>query len=78
MKKLTSALLSAVILAGTSFAVYAAPAPASGVGAPGTYYWWNHPRLGMVKVDRATNAMVHSKRTTETAKQTTESGTPSR
>ena len=23
-----------------------------------SYYYWLHPKLGMVKVDRATNAMV--------------------
>jgi hypothetical protein len=26
------------------------------------YYWWLHPKLGMVKVDRATNAMITSVR----------------
>ena len=32
-----------------------------------TYYWWLHPKLGMVKVDRATNAMVVSRRDTSRA-----------
>lgn len=75
MKKLTSALLGAAIFAGASFAAYAAP---SGGEAPSATYWWLHPKLGMVKVDRATNAMVHSKRTTEASKQISETGTPSR
>lgn len=25
-------------------------------------YWWLHPKLGMVKVNKATNAIVTSKR----------------
>ena len=75
MKNLTSAILGAAIFAGASLSAYAAPA--SGDGAPGTYYWWNHPKLGMVKVDRATNAMVHSKPTTNVAVQAKELGIPS-
>ena len=76
MKNLTSALLGAAFFAGASLTAYATPT--SGDGAPGSYYWWNHPKLGMVKVDRATNAMVHSKPTTKIAKQATEPGTLSR
>jgi hypothetical protein len=26
--------------------------------APKPYYYWLHPKLGMVKVDRATNAIL--------------------
>ena len=76
MKKLFSILLGAAIFAGASFTAYAAPR--SGDSAPDAYYWWNHPRLGMVKVDRATNTMIHSKRTTQAVKQTAESASPSR
>ena len=74
MKKLFSTILGATIFAGASFTAYAAPG--SGGGTPESYYWWNHPRLGMVKVDRATNKMVHSKRTTQVVKQTMEPATP--
>lgn len=67
MKKLTSAILGATLFAGATMTSYAAPServPASGT------YWWAHPKLGMVKVDRATNAIVRSpKRTAEPAKQ---------
>lgn len=34
------------------------------------YYWWLHPKLGMVKVDRATNAMVSGRRDAATAQAT--------
>ena len=76
MKKLFSAILGAAIFAGASFTAYAAPG--SGEGTPESYYWWNHPRLGMVKVDRATNKMVQSKRSTQAVNQTAESASPSR
>lgn len=50
----------------TLFAAAATAAPAStsapaAQGPSGTYYWL-HPKLGMVKVDRATNFMVTAKR----------------
>ena len=77
MKKLFSILLGAAIFAGASFTAYAAPSSGEGT-PPDAYYWWNHPRLGMVKVDRATNTMIHSKRTTQAVKQTAESASPSR
>jgi len=36
----------------------ASTSPATSSG----YYWWLHPKLGMVKVDRATNVMITSTR----------------
>ena len=39
----------------------AMPSAQAGNSAPvaqKSYYWWLHPKLGMVKVDRATNAML--------------------
>lgn len=39
-----------------------APAVAQAASAPAasqkTFYYWLHPKLGMVKVDRASNAML--------------------
>ena len=76
MKKLTSAILGATLFAGAAMASYAAPServPASST------YWWAHPRLGMVKVDRATNAIVPSPtRTVEPAKHAANSGSLAR
>jgi len=66
MKKLTSTIFGAAIFAGASFAAFAAPPSGEAPSAPS---WWLHPKLGMVKVDRATQAMVHAKRPTESAKQ---------
>lgn len=43
-------------------------------GKSGTY-WWLHPKLGMVKVDRATNAMVTSKRKDRLPSETAPVGT---
>lgn len=60
MNKLSVLLLGATMLAGASFA--AATTPASQDSASPTFYYWLHPKLGMVKVDKATNAMVKSKR----------------
>lgn len=36
----------------------AASQPLQGSKSGQDWYWWLHPKLGMVKVDRATNAMV--------------------
>lgn len=66
MKKLTSTIFSVAIFSGASFAAFAAPPSGEAPSAPS---WWLHPKLGMVKVDRATKAMVHAKQTTESAKQ---------
>lgn len=37
------------------------PAAAAAAGHK-TFYYWLHPKLGMVKVDRATNAMLTGSR----------------
>jgi hypothetical protein len=52
-------LLAAVTLAGCA----AASSPGSQVSAGSnseSWYWWLHPKLGMIKVDRASNAMIIS------------------
>ena len=65
-EELTSTIFGAAIFAGASFAAFAAPHSGKAPSAPS---WWLHPKLGMVKVDRVMKAMVHAKRTTESAKQ---------
>lgn len=59
MVKTPFVLLVAALLAGPVLA--AGSADEAHVEKSGTY-WWLHPKLGMVKVDKATNAMVISKR----------------
>jgi len=57
MKSTTMVLAAAALLAGSAaFAQprVAAAAPSDGAGQ----YTWLHPKLGMVKVDKRTNAMV--------------------
>ena len=61
MIKFSALLFGASLITGASFA--ATPTPASSDGANKTFYYWLHPKLGMVKVDKATHAMVTSKRT---------------
>jgi uncharacterized protein YceK len=52
-------LFAAVALAGC--AAVSAPATQGSSGtSTGSWYWWLHPKLGMVKVDRASNAMIIS------------------
>lgn len=50
----STALLAAILLASASLASAQSAAPAAQRG----YYYWLHPKLGMVKVDRATNAII--------------------
>lgn len=49
----------AALLAGAASAATDNPAAKPMEGGK-SYYWWLHPKLGMVKVDRATNAMLVS------------------
>lgn len=49
--------LSLLCLAGAAFAADQQSAPPQ----PGTYYYWLHPKLGMVKVCRANNAIITSR-----------------
>lgn len=59
MKSAVATFLAIAFVAGAASAsVGSAPAEP---GKSGTY-WWLHPKLGMVKVDRATNAIVVGKR----------------
>ena len=53
MKKL---LILAAGLALAGAAAAATPPRQQSEGA--SWYWWLHPKLGMVKVDRATNAII--------------------
>lgn len=59
MKATPIALLAAAILAAPLAPAQASSAPAMGAK---TYYYWLHPKLGMVKVDKATNAMLVGRR----------------
>ena len=61
--------MRATVIAMLATAILAAPAsfaqaqPASSSTATGkSYYYWLHPKLGMVKVDRKTNAMLVGRR----------------
>lgn len=71
--------LLAVVLSTTLFAAAAVAAPSdtskpTAQASSGTYYWL-HPKLGHVKVDRATNFMVTAKRpATKTPQQMTQDG----
>lgn len=56
------AMLSSIVLAMTALASAPASAQANAQaeasGATSTSYYWLHPKLGFVKVDRATNVML--------------------
>ncbi len=60
MNKFSALVFGATLVVGASFAATATPA--SQESASPTFYYWLHPKLGMVKVDKATNAIVKSKR----------------
>lgn len=62
VNKLAMTLLGAALFAGAASA--ATDTRAEPASKSGTSYWL-HPKLGMVKVDRATNAMVVTKRDKE-------------
>lgn len=59
MKTLILAILASLLAAGCASTANVRP---QGVGAKGSYYYWEHPKLGVLKVDRATNATVTSHR----------------
>ena len=73
VNKLAVTLLGAALFAGVASA--ATDTRADPASRSGTYYGL-HPKLGMVKVDRATNAMVVTKRDKERA--AASAATPSR
>jgi hypothetical protein len=58
MNKLLVTLLGTAFLAGCAYTTGGPPSQAAATSDG--YYWWLHPKLGMVKVDRATNAMLVS------------------
>ena len=58
MKLSIACAISMLFLAGGAFAA-SDQQPAT--PQPKTYYYWLHPKLGMVKVDRATNAIITSR-----------------
>jgi hypothetical protein len=55
-------LLAAIVTAHAAAATSTAPAPGPASSSTRTYSYWLHPKLGMVKVDRSTHAMVVAKR----------------
>lgn len=74
VNKLAVTLLGTALFAGAAFAASDTQVePANS----GTYYWL-HPKLGMVKVDRATKAMVVAKRDKERTTGSAPSTAPSR
>lgn len=60
MKTFILAISASLLAAGCASTANMTPQDAS---AKSSYYYWEHPKLGMVKVDRATNAIVTSRRT---------------
>ena len=58
MNKFSASLLGVTLFASASFTASATPAVQE--NASPTFRYWLHPKLGMVKVDRATNAVVKS------------------
>lgn len=74
MTKFIAIALGATLFAAAATAAPAAPPAPAAQGSSGTYYWL-HPKLGHVKVDRATNFMVTAKRpATKPAPQRTQDG----
>lgn len=72
MKTWLTLSIAAAIAAAASMATAKAPAPEQSDGKP--YYYWLHPKLGHVKVDRETNAMLVGKRKASESDQRTRSG----
>lgn len=58
MTKLQVFFFAAVV--GSSFSLSAVAAAQNSTPEAKDYYYWLHPKLGMVKVDRQTHAMVTS------------------
>lgn len=58
LKKGSEMKMLMIILAGFILAGCAAPVATNSMGANSGTYNWLHPKQGMVKVDRATNAIV--------------------
>jgi hypothetical protein len=66
MKTTMIALTALAMLAGP--AAYAQTQPSASAAAGGaSYYYWLHPKLGMVKVDKKTNAMLVGRRAQPTS-----------
>lgn len=61
MTKFIVLAIGATLFAAAATATPASTSAPAAQGSSGTYYWL-HPKLGMVKVDRATNFMVTAKR----------------
>lgn len=66
MKKTILAVLTSLLGAGCASTANLTPQQAS---ARQSYYYWLHPKLGLVKVDSATNAMVTARTVRETPSQ---------
>ena len=57
MTKFSTLFVAATLVASASFSASAAQGSESS-----NFYYWLHPKLGMVKVDKTTNAMIKSVR----------------
>lgn len=66
MKNTMLAILTSLLATGCASTANVTP---KDVSAKQSYYYWLHPKLGMVKVDRATNAMVTARTARETPSQ---------
>lgn len=66
MKTLISAILASLLAAGCASTANMTPRD---VSAKSSYSYWLHPKLGMVKVDRQTHAMVTARPVRETSSQ---------
>lgn len=74
MRPLTVLVLGTLLATSAAFAA-TAPEHTDSAKGSGTYYWL-HPKLGMVKVDRATNAMVTGRRATSGERQKARAASP--
>ena len=72
MKTFILSILASLLAAGCAPTANVTPQEAS---AKQSYYYWLHPKLGMVKVDPATNAMVTARTARETPAQSERRGT---
>lgn len=62
----STTFLAVLALGFASSAAHAADAQAAPQTPPErSYYYWLHPKLGMVKVDRRTNAMITGRRASQ-------------
>ena len=73
--KLPIAFITLSLFAGFASAATRGPEQCT---QPGSYYYWLHPKLGMVKVDRATHFMIVGRANRVCPRDSGASSTPSR